>query len=1035
MAISKKRHKNPWLKALKIFGIVIAALIIIAGVALWCVSSYFSPSRIAALIEEKSSEYLDAEIKIGALDYKLFKNYPWLYFEVDSLEVISKSLDSLPTSITDSLPADAAILASVTKLEGKIDLHHLLRQDIRLKDILIQHPKINIVIVNDSVNNFNIAPSLPKININKVPKIDISTIRMDAPLTFDFFSLQDDMEVAFNAESFYLLEGEKKCYDIGLEGDIKGRIGEYSLPHAIPLKFYTSLHPSFQEMALKLKSLSIDAAGVLAEINGDVMVKPGEIDLKGLDLHLKIEDLFSLVNYIPAQWAEKMVLPDGLTGILPLDITFSTLSPLIIDIENFKIPDLNSLPKAKTLVKVEDANLSITPPGGKKVDAEDIYFEAECNFNQENPGETDIIIKELRMHGEGISLDGKASAFNITGEQQKFDGDFKFHTPLIESIAYLWPKAPFKISGVINGDISFSGVAENLGKEGIKDIELKGEIDTRRLSVKGGTAQSMMINNMKSDFHAMIPSYPLTDYAGMKMVFDLSADSILAHAAGTKIKASNIDLQLDAMDTVSGSPVPYGDFKVKMKSMEAGGNGLQLQVNKIKLNAKGALKPPSIGNYNAVASTSGGDDALIASRSPHSPLVVEYDGGGILQTVMGMISITANLSIDKGEFKDSGYLLPVKWSNLDLDTDLNKYKISAENIGIGRSGLSLLTEIDGLLPFLTSYEATPLKAVADINFTNVDINQLSWGYYGALVKKGQDSVFFTPPMGPFTAADSLCIAIPRNIEADIKLHSNRAEYMQYEFSPLSTGIIVKNGNATLKGLTIGAPYCTAVIDWTYATSTLDNIYMDLKAKVEDFSFQPFYKVFPALTDKAREVENLTGVINADVDCKFGMFPDMFMNSASLSADFSIKGTEMQFARKGKIERITHLMLIDGDTPIKIQNLDITGSFHNNLLQINPFLFKFDDYSLSFAGINNTSGNMYYHIALEKSPFHLPFGVSLTGTFSHPEIKLGGTHIDDYESEKISLMPATMPAVNIMAYLRHGWELFIKEAAKYEENEK
>ena len=75
--------------------------------------------------------------------------------------------------------------------------------------------------------------------------------------------------------------------------------------------------------------------------------------------------------------------------------------------------------------------------------------------------------------------------------------------------------------------------------------------------------------------------------------------------------------------------------------------------------------------------------------------------------------------------------------------------------------------------------------------------------------------------------------------------------------------------------------------------------------------------------------------------------------------------------------------------------------------------------------------MYYHLALEKSPFHLPFGVSLSGKFRHPEVNLGGTRFNNYRAEMVPLEPASKINVNIMAYLKHGWLLFVQEAAKYE----
>lgn len=126
------------------------------------------------------------------------------------------------------------------------------------------------------------------------------------------------------------------------------------------------------------------------------------------------------------------------------------------------------------------------------------------------------------------------------------------------------------------------------------------------------------------------------------------------------------------------------------------------------------------------------------------------------------------------------------------------------------------------------------------------------------------------------------------------------------------------------------------------------------------------------------------------------------------------------------------MLIDGNEPIHIRNFNITGGFHDNLLQINPFKLDFDDYQIGFGGINNMQGDIYYHIALEKSPFHLPFGVNLEGKFSDPKVKIGGTSFDDKKGELITNSLEWNPELNIMASLKHGWTLFMQQAAKYEE---
>lgn len=1024
----RPKKKNGWIIALKAVCWCVGILVVLAAIALWIFSYYVSPERITKLIEKESAEYLDGEIKIGKLDYKFFKTYPWLSFELDSLTVISHSLDKLPENIKDSLPKNFNRLAFVEKLHGKINVKDLVKEKITIKDIEIVKPAVNIVMVDDTTANFNIAPNMP--SVKKVPELDISEVNVAAPVSFSFFSLAPDTEAELKVNDFYLLKETDSFYKIGFAGDLDGRYGEYMLPGKLPVRFETKILPDFPNITMQLDSLSMSLAGISLLANGELKASQKGIDLKKADLKIRIEDLFRIEESLPQQIAEMIALPEGLTGNLPLDLQLSLLAPYKID-SNTDLSSTENLPPMEAVVTIDEANIKMRPPKGKPVEADDIYFEAMLHFTPDDSSATSLTVNELRMHGEGISLRGEAEISNLLGDTQEFEGKFNFGSPVMETLSYFMPNLGFKISGYLKGNVELSGETLGLGKDGLKDLAMKGEISSHTMKVNSGSALSLALQNMKGDFEAHLPAYPVKDYSGTRLGFILKSDSINCKASGSDISMTGLDLELDARDTVSGNPDPFGNIAVKMQSLKASDNGTSLKAENIHLNAKGTLNSNPQGNYPTVSPTTGGNDALIASRVKHTPLVVEYEGGGLLQTIMSMMTLESDIQIGNGEFSTPAYLYPVVFDNLDLNTNLNRFRFSASQVGIGRTGMSLSGEVTGLKGFLTSYSATPLKASADINFSDVDINQLSWGYYGTLVARGKDSVFYVPPTLPYTADDSTCVAIPRNIEADIRLHSRRAEYMQYQFSPLSTEIIVKDGNATLKELTVGAPYCTAIVDWTYSTGNLDNIYMDLKARVKDFSFEPFYMVFPSLVEKTPELKNFTGVINADVSCRFGMWPDMFMNSESLKALFAIKGSEMEFARQGKIEKITHLMRIPGDEPIKIQNMTITGDFHDNLLQLNPFTVSFDDYRLQFAGINNTSGDMYYHIALKESPFHLPFGVSLIGKFSHPEIRVGGTHIDDYRSEMVGMEPSKKLNVNIMAYLKNGWQLFIQEAAKYE----
>lgn len=255
--------------------------------------------------------------------------------------------------------------------------------------------------------------------------------------------------------------------------------------------------------------------------------------------------------------------------------------------------------------------------------------------------------------------------------------------------------------------------------------------------------------------------------------------------------------------------------------------------------------------------------------------------------------------------------------------------------------------------------------------------------------------------------------------------------MDWEFSPLSTQIIIDNGVATLHNLTVGAPYCTAIVDWTYSTADLNDIFMQLHADVKNFEFRDFLTQFPSLSEENPQLANLSGSVSAEADGKFLMFPDMFLNVESMKGDVNIDGEDIEFKREGKIAGITHLMLIKGDNPLAVPSLKIHGSFHDNLLQVDPFTIKCGGYELLVAGVNNLEGEMYYHLGLVNNPFHLPFGINIVGNYHHPGIRFGGSGVKDGREREISSPLESTADVNIMRQLKYGWLLFIENAAKYD----
>ena len=1013
-----------------VVGIVIA-LVVVAAALFIGLRIYLSPQHITRLIEEKAGEYLDAEVSLKGMDYSLFRHFPWLKVEVDSLTVVSKSLERLPAGIRDRLPSFSDSLLSVDYMSLKVNIKDLLDKELNLKDIHIEHPTVNLVVADDSTANFMIVPEMPE--KMKMPKIKLGEMDVEAPVVLTFFSLHDSTDVKADVDRLTLIKKDKKRLQLDLASTFSGHYREIALPQPVPLQLTATAKGKLPLPEVTIDTLTVSLPGLEVGLSGEISPeKKNIVTVESGALQIKSDDLFAVIEGLPEAIKEKITLPAGLSGTLPFILSCRLNQPYEIDLNSLPEISVASLPAYALEAEIDDASLRLTPAGEKPLYADNLYLHMESAMDPDDPEGAFVKLTGFKMKGEGVDIEADATLSNPFGARQQVEGNVKFSSSLMKTLSYLMPGQLLNLKGHLDGDLTFSGEATELGKEGVKDLKLKGKMASKSLGITTGEGTPpLQLTGMESDFNVYMPKYPTENYQGAFIDLGFTAQEAMAGTInGSFTRLQGVDYHLSVDGSVASGMSPDGDMLLKLKALQARDNGMEFNAKEMSVTSRAHLltSPKSSSAPYQMKLTAAEQE--IESKTAHTPLTLTYQGGGMLQTILNLLDLQADVAIQSGSLTIPSYLYPFSFSNMTFSTDLDRLSAAVGQLKIGRTSLSGSCVMHGVGDFFTSYSPVILKADASLNFSDVDINQLSWGYYGAALKAGNDSVFDVAALKPFTASDSVCVLIPRNIEANINLSAKRAEYMQYSFSPLQTAIIIKDGDATLSRLTVGAPYTTLAVDWTYSTKNLTDIHMDLKADVDKFSFKPFFGVFPQVTAKAAELNNLSGEITAHIDCSFLMYPTMFLNAPSLTAKFDIRGNNLEFARHGRVEHITHLMLIKGDGPIRLANLDITGSFHDNLLQVNPFKISFDDYRLSFGGLNNMQGELYYHLALEKSPFHLPFGVNLEGTFKHPEVRFGGTSTDGKLAEKIAEGLEWNPDVNIMASLKHGWLLFTGEAAKY-----
>lgn len=1037
-----KRSINWW----KVLCWVVGSLAVLFITAWIWILIYFSPSRMSRIASEEASKFLKSDVRIYGLDYHIFHAFPDLTVSLDSIRIVSRTLEGVTLPAGDTLPPNADLLATTGRLEVTLNTRKLLKKKLDISDIEVERPFVNLVEVNDSVNNFNIFPEMKK--KPEMPEINIDKVEITGPVVFKFTDLQKKTAVGASLSRLLVENDRQDGYKIDFDCKIDAAIGDLSTVQPLDLLVTGNLAVIPEPLTVKAYPLIVNVEGVATETNLLLKEIKGRYNIDSLDFDVKIPDVLSLLAT-----AEKFGLsvPEEakqIRGELGVDVSLRLDSLFVLPDTVPKIFTPSMAPPFTLTAKVNGKELRGELPGkllgnnlgNIPVDADLLDFEGQFIHRPGGLGEGSIQLKHLKVESEGVRVNLQADVENLLAEETEAEGRMTFSSHLEKTLAPVLKKQGVSAKGQISGDVNFSLNIDGLVPDGditqvrLTDMKVKLDSHAKALNV-GVTANNLtaMVNGLKMQLEAKIPELSQTGLKAVSLDFTIDDDSIAVKSKDMSAKIAGLTVQgAGGTMKIPSSATAGADLTITAENIGLTSAGTVANLQDIETGVKGyLLKIPKTLNGNSNTTPVNADEAIIEKRAAHTPLWLVPSVPGTLGALITMADLDYDLKIGKGDLSTPYYLAPISFSNLAMTTDLDRLTLDGLHLDVGNSGLDMRGETTGLAAFLGSGMASDLRFEFYANFSNVDINMLSGAYYAAVEKQtGKPYDFTMAPQGTYTAADSLLVAIPRNLNGTVHLHSNRAEYMGFSFSPLSTDIVLNRGDATLKKLTIGAPYVTVAVDWTYSTSSLSNIGMDLDAQVRDFSFKKFYSAFPDLVEKMPEITNLSGDISADVTAGFEMFPSMFMNPLSLEGKFSIKGTGMQFARAGKIEKITHLMGIKGSEPIHIDNLRIGGSFHDNLLILYPFRLGFDQYRLGFAGVNNLQGDMYYHIALEKSPFHLPFGVNLVGKFSHPEIRLGGTEVKDGRERIISEELNQNIDVNIMTNLHRGWIMFIQEAAKY-----
>ena len=216
-------------RTLRIAAAVVLTIVATIGAVTICAVKLLRSEHLTPIVCRVAEDNLNASVKIGSVGLSFNPGYPILRLDINSLEVVSHSLDALPDSLRRGLPAYSDTLLRIGRLSGAIDIgKFLVRNEISLHGLEIERPEVNIVITPHAAN-FDIYHTEPDGDEEKesraMPAVTVDRFAFIDPREIRFYNSVDSTEATVVLLSTASVDGSASPeYALRVEGELHGPV-------------------------------------------------------------------------------------------------------------------------------------------------------------------------------------------------------------------------------------------------------------------------------------------------------------------------------------------------------------------------------------------------------------------------------------------------------------------------------------------------------------------------------------------------------------------------------------------------------------------------------------------------------------------------------------------------------------------------------------------------------------------------------------------------------------------------------------------
>lgn len=1027
----------------KTIGVTITVAIVIVVVTISSVLWLLSPERLTPIIEKVASDNLKANVEVGKAELTFWSSFPELKLEVDDLEIVSRTLDSIPESLRRSLPANADSLVGFHRLHGALNVPKLLSGEIALNNVLLDRPNLNLLMVNDSINNFDIIPESNDTTETKIPKITINHFEITNAKPFRYRALADSIDVKVFLTNISVPEYPAPRYHLKLASNIKAPFFEEYKFDDIDVAFDASIGWDIDRPTrVEVRNLTVESDGIQAVINTDVDFNY-KLEVENFHIALNNLSISNLKKHLPDEISSyvkpldtnivvdlnaKLNKPLQLASNFPFPpaTVYLNVHPGWVKYENISLDDVSGNFEIHTVESgLDDTTVDITKLnlGGQALSLAitaklaDLFSDpkiiasitGDVNFDKLHPDLVNLM--QMRVGGQlkaNTTVDMRVSDLNRDRfHKMKVNGDVSlnnFRMTTFDSITSVYARRSFLEFGSDRSFNGASGVVDSL-------LVVKLRVDTAMFRTEG-------VYTTLSDFQAGIGTQnkansadtaqinPLGGGLSIGKLFYLSTgDSLRAYVQNLKGGASLQRWQNNAK-------IPRLGLKFNAARMRVGDSKFRTSVRDADISIIANMRPRR--NRKGAATDSvgrplrehhGRRQALTIDQLDSLGVeTIELDIDNTLRSLIFRWDVTGSIKAKRGTFAAPVFPLRSRLKNVNVDFTTDSVNIYDTQYKVGHSDFKINGYVAGIRGALNTRRPRPIRINFDVASDSININELvqALAYDAPPEEEYPDrpdlwDIDETDDMNEALGEDielNKPIIIPVNIDALVKLRANTVIYADLVLNKFKGEVEAFAGAVKLNRLSAENELGKFNVTALYSAPKADDISLGLGLMLKGIHISRLKNFIPHVDSVMPMIKSMSGVVNANVAITARVLPNMDVDLRSVKAVFKFDGDSLVVFDNETFRKLAKWLLFKNKNRNMIDSISVEAVFEDNMLKLYPFIVNIDRYRLGVMGHSNLEDNLDYHISVLKSPVPFKFGINIKGSFEHPKFRFGGAKFKD-----------------------------------------